>query len=100
MISDTLTFKACPGTRNLIGPGQITIRTCPSCGDEVEFFSDETEAKCIKCDHILRQEVTPSCVTWCEYAEKCIDDMKNRGMISSSRAEELIKMIPHNKKKP
>jgi DNA-directed RNA polymerase subunit RPC12/RpoP len=90
-----LAFKACQGTKNLIGPTKIIIRTCPSCSNEVEFFSDETEAKCEKCGHILRQEVTPSCITWCEYAEKCIDDMKTQGMISSSRAEELFKVIPH-----
>jgi hypothetical protein len=90
-----LAFKTCPGTKNLIGPIKIIIRTCPSCRNEVEFFSDETEVKCEKCGHNLRQEVTPSCITWCEYAEKCIDDMKNQGMISSSRVEELVKMIPY-----
>jgi hypothetical protein len=94
-----LAFKSCPGTKSLIGPARIIIRTCPSCIDEVEFFSDETEAKCEKCGHILQQEVSLSCITWCEYAEKCIDDMKDRGMVSSSRAEELVKMIPTTKKK-
>ncbi|WP_455277925.1 hypothetical protein [[Eubacterium] cellulosolvens] len=89
-----MAFKACPGTKNLIGPVRIIIRTCPLCSNEVEFFSDETEVKCAKCGHILRQEVASSCITWCEYAEKCIDDMKNRGMVSPSRAEELVQMIP------
>ena len=93
-----MAFKACPGTKSLIGPARIIIRTCPSCNDDIEFFSDETEAKCEKCGQILRQEVSPSCITWCEYAEKCIDDMKNRGMISSSRAKELVQMIPRTRK--
>jgi len=73
----------------LVGPAQIVTRTCPSCGEEVEFFSDETEAECPKCGHILHQEATPSCVSWCEYAEKCIADLKSRGMIPPSRADEL-----------
>ena len=93
-----MAFKVCPGTKSLIGPSRIILRTCPSCGDEVEFFSNETETKCEKCGHTLRQEVTQSCITWCEYAEKCIDDIKSRGMISSSRAEELVQMISHTKK--
>jgi predicted RNA-binding Zn-ribbon protein involved in translation (DUF1610 family) len=84
-----VSFKDCQGVRTLIGPGQIITRTCPSCGGEVEFFSDETERRCPGCGRMLHQEATPSCVSWCQYAEKCIADLRERGMIPPSRAEEL-----------
>lgn len=87
-----LSLERCPGSRELIGPTQIVRRTCPYCSDEVEFFSDEAEAKCQKCGHKLHREATPSCVSWCQYAEKCIDDLRNRRLIPPSRAEELIHM--------
>ncbi|MEM3737643.1 MAG: hypothetical protein QXJ75_06145 [Candidatus Bathyarchaeia archaeon] len=84
-----MSLKHCPGIKNLIEPTQLTIRTCPSCGGEVEFFNGETEVQCPQCGRILHREVTPSCVTWCQYADKCIVDLKQRGLITPSRAEEL-----------
>jgi predicted RNA-binding Zn-ribbon protein involved in translation (DUF1610 family) len=84
-----MSYESCPGVRTLVGPGQIVMRTCPACGEEVEFFSDDTETECPSCGKTLHQEATPSCVVWCEYAEKCIGDLKDRGMIPPSRVEEL-----------
>ena len=89
MFGGKLGFKHCPGIRSLIGPGRITVRTCPSCGGEVEFFGGETEVRCPSCGHVLRREAEPSCVAWCRYAEECIADLLSRGLITSSRAEEL-----------
>jgi len=90
-------YENCPGVERLIGPGQIVIRTCPKCGGEVEFFSDETEAECPKCGKTVHQEATSSCVSWCEYAEKCIKDLEKRGMIPKSRAEELYRIAKTSK---
>lgn len=87
-----MSFKHCPGVKDIVGPAQITIRTCPACGGEVEFFGDETEANCPKCGRMLHREATLSCVTWCGYAEKCIDDLVERKLIPPSRAEELKRM--------
>ena len=84
-----MSFKHCPGVKDIVGPTQIILRTCPACSEEVEFFSDETETDCPGCGKKLHREATPSCVTWCQYAEKCIEDLKNRGLIPPSRAEEL-----------
>jgi NADH pyrophosphatase NudC (nudix superfamily) len=81
-------LKRCPGAKELVEP-RITIRTCPACGEEVEFLSYETEAKCYNCGRMLHREATPSCVVWCEYAEKCIADLRGRELITPSRAEEL-----------
>lgn len=81
-------IKRCPGAKELVEP-KIIVRTCPACGEEVEFLGYETEAKCYNCGRMLHREATPSCITWCEYASKCIADLKKRGIITPSRAEEL-----------
>ncbi len=87
-----MSFKTCPGIKDLVGPSKIILRSCPACGEEVEFFSDETEVACPSCGRSLHREATPSCVTWCKYAEKCIDDLEKRGLIPLSRIEELRKL--------
>jgi endogenous inhibitor of DNA gyrase (YacG/DUF329 family) len=81
-------LKRCPGVRELVEPS-IVVRTCPICGGEVEFFSDETLVECPSCGKPLHREATPACVTWCQYAEACIEDLERRGLITESRAEEL-----------
>ena len=47
-------FKKCPGVRDVLRP-EIILRTCPACGDDVEFFSDETEAECSSCGRTLHR---------------------------------------------
>ncbi len=84
-------FKKCPGVRDFLRP-EIILRTCPVCGDSVEFFSDETEADCPSCGRKLHREAKPSCVSWCTYASKCIEDLVERKLITPSRAEELRKI--------
>ena len=61
-------------------------------GCDVEFFSDETEVECSSCGRTLHREASPSCVSWCEYASKCIADLVERKLVTPSRAEELMKM--------
>jgi len=84
-------MKQCPGVRNLIRP-QIIVRTCPVCGEEVEFFDYEIEQKCPNCGTLIRRKAKPSCVTWCNYADKCIDDLEAKGLISKETAAELRKI--------
>jgi len=91
-------LKRCPGAKDLVEP-RIIVRTCPACGEEVEFLGYETEAKCYNCGRMLHREATPSCITWCEYASKCITDLKERKLITPSRAEELEKLATATKTK-
>ena len=84
-------FKKCPGVRDVLRP-EIIFRTCPACGDDVEFFSDETETECSSCGRALHREASLSCVSWCEHASKCIADLVERKLVTPSRAEELMKM--------
>ena len=61
-----------------ICPGQddrnIKAKTipCPDCGYKVEIFSDEIRVKCPKCKSSVFNEILPSCVDWCKYAEECV----------------------------
>lgn len=41
----------------------------------------------------MHREATPSCVSWCKYAEKCIADLANRRLIPLSKAEELRNVV-------
>ncbi|MCP8322684.1 MAG: hypothetical protein L6N96_00700 [Candidatus Methylarchaceae archaeon HK02M2] len=82
-------IQHCPGIKDLTTPQSITIRTCPKCGGEVEFFSDDFEVECPTCGRSLHREATNACVSWCEYALQCIADLKKRGLITQSKVEDL-----------
>jgi NADH pyrophosphatase NudC (nudix superfamily) len=62
----------CPGqdTRNL----RISLYKCPTCGYEVEMFSDEVKAKCPNCKTVVYKEEMPSCIEWCASARKCLGE--------------------------
>jgi predicted RNA-binding Zn-ribbon protein involved in translation (DUF1610 family) len=85
-------FKRCPGVRGLVEP-QIIVRSCPFCGEEIEFFEYETQLECPKCGKMVHREPTATCLLWCDYANKCIEDLECRGLINKSKAEELRKLI-------
>ncbi|MEM2341730.1 MAG: hypothetical protein QXX94_05530 [Candidatus Bathyarchaeia archaeon] len=85
-------FKRCPGVRSLVEP-QIIVRECPFCGEEIEFFEYEMQLECPKCGRIVYRELTETCLSWCDYADKCIADLERRGIINKDRAEELRKFI-------
>ena len=86
----------CPGAKKFIQP-DIVIRSCPSCGEEVEFFDYETEQNCPKCGKTVKQEMDNSCLMWCEHSEKCLNDIENRKLLPKDRADELRKMFPNKK---
>lgn len=64
----------CPGQdkRNIKSEALI----CPSCGYEVEIFSDEIGLKCPKCRNLVCRKRLPSCVDWCKSARECIGEEK------------------------
>lgn len=85
-------LERCPGARSLIEP-KIILRSCPSCGEEIEFFEYEEQLQCPECGKMVYREVSETCLSWCNYAEKCIEDLENRRLISKERGEELRKLI-------
>ena len=66
----------CPGqdSRNL----RVGLYRCPTCGTEVEIFSNETRVKCYQCGTMVYKEKLPSCIEWCSAARECIGEQRWR----------------------
>ena len=67
----------CPGQDTRYWkPGAIFEVTCPKCGNEVEFFRDDTTRRCKECGHrFLNPEMDFGCASYCQYAEQCLGDL-------------------------
>lgn len=57
------------------GKPQLSIidKTCPNCGQEIEMFSIDTEARCENCGFVIYNDLL-NCVQWCKYAKKCVGE--------------------------
>ena len=84
-------FNNCPGANRFVNP-KIIFRNCPFCGEEAEFLEYETQQECTGCGKTVYREASESCIKWCDYAEKCIGDLENKGSIDKERATELRKI--------
>lgn len=64
----------CPGTdgRNL----KIDTIACPSCGYQVEIFSDELRNVCPRCKTTVLRDKLPSCIEWCVSARQCLGEAR------------------------
>jgi hypothetical protein len=67
----------CPGQDSRYWkPGSIFEAKCPKCGNEVEFFKDDTTRRCKKCGHrFLNPGMDFGCASYCQYAEQCIGNL-------------------------
>ncbi|UCB61204.1 MAG: hypothetical protein JSW72_03920 [Candidatus Bathyarchaeota archaeon] len=71
-------FKTCPGIKNFVRPIPEYF-PCPSCGGNVEIWSDENMGICDGCEkEIGRPQKEQSCLDWCEHADKCRDLIKHQ----------------------
>jgi HD superfamily phosphohydrolase YqeK/DNA-directed RNA polymerase subunit RPC12/RpoP len=49
---------------------------CPECGQQVEFFKDETSRKCRHCGHkFVNPKMDFGCAAYCKFADQCIGDL-------------------------
>lgn len=69
-------FK-CPGVSDVVRP-TIELFDCPYCKAEVEIFTDEEKATCVKCGKIIFKNKRPTCFDWCEYAKKCAEELEKQ----------------------
>jgi HD superfamily phosphohydrolase YqeK len=67
----------CPGQDSRYWqPGSIFETKCPQCGQEMEFFKDDTTRKCKNCGHrLLNPKMDFGCASYCQYAEQCLGDL-------------------------
>ena len=63
----------CPGSKFIRQPKPEQF-TCPSCGEEVEIWSDEISAKCSSCATTVVRDGTMSCIEWCAMARDCVGE--------------------------
>ena len=61
----------CPGAKFLRQPTP-EIFQCPSCGGEVEIWSDEIMGTCPVCDRRVFRDAHMGCLDWCQHAEDCV----------------------------
>ena len=80
----------CPGQDTRYWkPGAIFEVKCPKCGNEVEFFKDDTTRTCKKCDHRFpNPDLDFGCASYCQYAEQCIGNLPPELI---AQKEELLK---------
>jgi len=65
--------KGCPGSVNIKGTPEIIIKICPTCGNEIEIFTNELTAICGQCGFTAYNDMQ-SCISWCKYARECVGD--------------------------
>ncbi|MCX7677723.1 MAG: hypothetical protein N2316_00750 [Spirochaetes bacterium] len=66
----------CPGLNNIKTP-QLFVVECPSCGENVEIFSDEIKAPCPRCSQSVHRHLS-TCAHWCAHGRECIDSTTSK----------------------
>jgi predicted RNA-binding Zn-ribbon protein involved in translation (DUF1610 family) len=64
---------SCPGSQKFKQPQPENIK-CPSCGSEVEIWTDEAQALCANCGKRVSRPGGQSCLDWCKYAKECVGE--------------------------
>jgi len=80
----------CPGQDSRYWkPGDIFETKCPKCGQEIEFFKNDTSRRCNNCGYrFLNPQMDFGCASYCQYAEQCLGDLPPELM---AQKEDLLK---------
>ncbi|HIP40686.1 MAG TPA: phosphohydrolase [Desulfocapsa sulfexigens] len=67
----------CPGQDNRYWDGEAVFEVpCPHCGNELEFFKDDSQRSCKKCgNRVLNPRIDFGCAAYCSHAEQCLGSM-------------------------
>ncbi len=67
----------CPGQDNRYWDGEAVFEVaCPHCGNELEFFKDDSQRSCRKCGKkVLNPRIDFGCAAYCSHAEQCLGAM-------------------------
>lgn len=63
----------CPGAKLMRQP-EPELFLCPSCGWEVEIWTDEIRRACPRCGKVVTRLSEMSCIEWCKMARECIGE--------------------------
>lgn len=95
----------CPGSKALRSPKPESV-ACPSCGTEVEIWTDELRATCKSCNRTVLREGGMSCLEWCKMGKECVGTdifdkyMTNRAiMLNDKLIRELENFFGSDKKR-
>ncbi len=96
----------CPGQDSRYWkPGAIFDVKCPSCGEMIEFFKDDTRRRCPGCgQEVPNPEMDFGCAAYCPYAEQCLGglaDVTGDGKLKILKGKMLkeIRQLYENKSK-
>jgi len=80
----------CPGQDSRYWEaGAIFEVKCPQCGQDVEFFKDESMRKCRHCGHkFANPKMDFGCASYCKFAAQCLGDMPPELM---AKRDDLLK---------
>ena len=79
----------CPGSRTMRQPVPEMFQ-CPTCGEEVEIWSDEIKGSCLKCGTTVMRDGFMSCLDWCAMGKDCVGDA-TYGKYMNNKAESIKK---------
>jgi primosomal protein N' len=67
----------CPGQDNRYWDGEAVFEaSCPHCGNELEFFKDDSQRSCKQCgNRVLNPRIDFGCAAYCSHAEQCLGSM-------------------------
>ncbi len=66
-------LSSCPGAKQFKHP-EVDYYECPSCGAEVEIWTDEIGWPCPNCGTMVYRVREQSCVDTCPHARECLGD--------------------------
>lgn len=91
-----MALSFCPGSRRFKQPEPKAVK-CPSCGGEVEIWTDEIQAICPNCGNVvILKDESANCLDWCKYAKECVGEqvydkyMQNKAITVKQRLLEEL----------
>ena len=72
--------KGGPSTLGQKANLRLGLYKCPSCGAEIEIFSDECQVRCCQCGEMVYREKMSPCIEWCASASECLGKKANRSI--------------------
>ncbi len=90
----------CPGQDTRYWDGKAIFEAkCPNCGEDIEFFKDDTKRKCPSCGNDApNPRMDFGCAAYCPYAEQCLGHIpeglrERKGELIRERLAQHVKRV-------